>query len=1122
MALLLAVDAPLPALHAAAGLSDAPPPLVIDVACRGFAYTVGELYYSEILELATPLGDCRMDMRPRGAAARTLAPPEIAHPSVGTFTCSRNTIIVGHTKPRTEYNVALLGSCRSTCMASLGCVAFVHNKYAECHLFEGDPRSLGTSTDQPIHETVGCLSSQVAFVPVQGATTPASRVAVDALVEAAERFSAKLTLIRPPPPPPPNPPPPPAPELVQEFSMMDGIDYSRSACFINAADHFHSGYATLLDNLGLRQCAIEADGKVSGALWLVLIGDLSAPAPSVLLGDAAASRIAASGVLTNGIDELATLNSRGGTAALLHALLGELAWKLTPRTATITLGNGMETERFGVVDQLAASSLWPLTPSTLYVIKTPFEASGRGLALWSSQSTAFLAAFEPRVIAKRLVRAVPRLMQCTFVGREGAGSVGGPSSACPEALVIQKLVPEPLTVHGRKLNARSLLLILPGANGRRTRLYHDYGQWMVATHALTEDSTDKASAQIVNTAGKVSQQIDSSGFIEPPAPGAAHRSLQRLARHLLRDPTALSDTGWTRLAAIEPAINASLVRRTSTLALPPDDAQAQAVEIALKGLMAKTTASLLSALCPLVTGARRGQFALLGADFLLDRHAQLWLIELNPFPVMPLGTHKRDAMFQDKMRDILRLLRAWSAGRPMPVPRTSSPIDSTTNGASDAIDKSTLLLEMVESGEPPEPLQCMRTASPGETRASPISSSEDAPQPMAALAVERSLQHAHAPSEKSDQRGQDDWRASWPVASTCRKPTEQRVAIGFYGTSRSLHSALPSLHGRVLWPLATACVEVDTYVHVNLNRRDEAAQTRSVIENALRPVRYAASLQHRLTSSSALLKVAEQTRNKEENRCLWIRNYSRGALANLVHALHSLSALSDLLESRAHRYTAVLVTRMDLAYVNSIDVTAMLGVVPREIHVPVWHSFEGTNDRLAFGAPGTMLAFGRRLRHVREYVSTGRRLNAEEFLRWVLVEKEGLHLRNNSLIAQRMRQDHRADAKADSLRQSSRFATALGGSALAHVFWFDRCLTTSCNTSPDGCRWDCSAAGFDKWRGWEACDFKAVSKVQGEQDREVAHNEAKSVDDAEDLRKEIARLKKRLQRVGNRRDDSDD
>ena len=52
------------------------------------------------------------------------------------------------------------------------------------------------------------------------------------------------------------------------------------------------------------------------------------------------------------------------------------------------------------------------------------------------------------------------------------------------------------------------------------------------------------------------------------------------------------------------------------------------------------------------------------------------------------------------------------------------------------------------------------------------------------------------------------------------------------------------------------------------------------------------------------------------------------------------------------------------------------------IATPGWAKWRGLNDRLAFGVPSVMAAYGRRADALRDYVASGRRPHAEEFLGW--------------------------------------------------------------------------------------------------------------------------------------------
>lgn len=1179
MALLLSANAPAGVLRAAAGKYDEPPPIAIDVACTGGMLKMGEIYYSELLQIAVEKGECKMDIRAQGTPAPSLSSPE-APPrgSVGAFTCTHDSIIVG---PRSELlstvkDVESLETCKTHCIeeSSDKCTAFVHNKYQECHLLSGDATKLGLSTDDPTHGSIACRSALLALTPFRPANerTKAS-AAIDELVASAEKRHKSTVHQKP--------------------------------CFMSAADSFHDCYAKVLEPLlqegspAVSECKVGDDGTVEGALWLLLIGDLTSPAAATRLGERAAGRLAEKHVLVNAIDQLAPLISRGGTAYLLHSLLGDAAWELTPRTATIPIGdnsNPHTAHRFSALDVLKQSALWPtLGRNSSYIFKTSIAAAAFGLALWTSPPQGMNAPEHMRRIysATRLLYAIPQQMGCSApqgwmqaprAGRalaylpnhtpskgsstkwastkktaamKGAAASGrrldalprspmryqqiqrrGPSSggmnrswdssysqargisnsdwrggktlkqqaqsrwtlnqpaqsrlserassrsmsstsstsstsggaritnvrgmraiippkgpkpkaapSCPDEVVIQPLITEPLLFEGRKLNVRSITLILPGnpavssPAGRRARLFHDYGQWMVATHKL-EDGADSKGAQIVNTASRVNKHVDTEGFLAPPAPGAGRASLKRLAEFIAREPSALSEQGWARLMSV--SVSQGKLRHAAkrsggggTGNALSGTLSADEVEEALQALWASTTGELLNALCPLVSGARAGQFALLGADYLLDRHAKLWLIEFNPFPVMPLGSEGRSAMFADKMRDVLALLRAWRRGAAFP-----------------AADDLTEFVESAASAESHR--RCTRSraikaplhAAPGQAPAAASPAGAGAGRVVAEA-------------------------SSWPVSSRCRgQPEEHRVAVGLYGHARTLHTALPTLHGKVLSPLAAACVEVDVFVHTSVAKKEDVAATREQLQSALRPLKLEVQLPgNDKTPLKPIIALGEKVRTQPAGNCKWIRNYKPQQLSGLVHSLSALDALTTLWESfrasKPHTYTAVLITRLDVQYITSLDVPALLRVAPREVHVPYHASFDGVNDRLAFGTPEAMRSYGHRLKHARAFVTAGHRLHGDEFLAYAL-RKEELLVRNATLLSQNLRQDMHSDGHVVSRKRKAQGdpPPVLGGSALARPVWYDACFAKP--ECVHGCKYDCSGA-YEMWPGWADC-----------------------------------------------------
>ena len=167
MSLLLATDAPLATVHAAAGIDVEPPPAVLEFACRGHAVLLGEMWYVELLQYFVGNGDCKMDVRSRGAPARPLAPPVV--PPLRRLDCDSHHVVAGGTLlRRVKREVVTSDECQSICMLELefkeqrfapsrSCTAFVHNAYRECHLLSGRPRTLTLLPDDEKHRSFACI-----------------------------------------------------------------------------------------------------------------------------------------------------------------------------------------------------------------------------------------------------------------------------------------------------------------------------------------------------------------------------------------------------------------------------------------------------------------------------------------------------------------------------------------------------------------------------------------------------------------------------------------------------------------------------------------------------------------------------------------------------------------------------------------------------------------------------------------------------------------------------------------------------------------------------------------------------------------------------------------------------
>jgi hypothetical protein len=133
----------------------------------------------------------------------------------------------------------------------------------------------------------------------------------------------------------------------------------------------------------------------------------------------------------------------------------------------------------------------------------------------------------------------------------------------------------------------------------------------------------------------------------------------------------------------------------------------------------------------------------------------------------------------------------------------------------------------------------------------------------------------------------------------------------------------------------------------------------------------------------------------------------RRSILYFARQLHSLHRVTSLWLPRAAAYALVLYLRPDARFLTDIDLPALAPhlsapAAPARIATPYWARNGGLNDRLAFGPPGAMAAYGRRGDALRAYVAAGRRPHAETFLRDFLRER-GVEDVPSACVFQRVR-----------------------------------------------------------------------------------------------------------------------
>jgi hypothetical protein len=226
-----------------------------------------------------------------------------------------------------------------------------------------------------------------------------------------------------------------------------------------------------------------------------------------------------------------------------------------------------------------------------------------------------------------------------------------------------------------------------------------------------------------------------------------------------------------------------------------------------------------------------------------------------------------------------------------------------------------------------------------------------------------------------------------------------RIAIGFFGITRSLKWTLPSIQENIIEP-ARQLGEVRLFAH--LFQQDRIENPRSGEDNAVDPDEYQLLNcdEIQLEAPGACLSAASYE---------WILSHGDAfkdggkSLANLIHQLHSLKQVGRMIDK--WEPDLVILARPDLMYHDSLydEITKQTNRSNSYISIPNWQWYGGLNDRFAVGSRESCLAYTRRLDFIRTYLKkTGGPLPAERFLRHCL-NQQGVIARPMSIRASRVR-----------------------------------------------------------------------------------------------------------------------
>ena len=214
-----------------------------------------------------------------------------------------------------------------------------------------------------------------------------------------------------------------------------------------------------------------------------------------------------------------------------------------------------------------------------------------------------------------------------------------------------------------------------------------------------------------------------------------------------------------------------------------------------------------------------------------------------------------------------------------------------------------------------------------------------------------------------------------------KSPERPRIAIGFFGITRSLKWTLPSIQKNIIKP-AQELGETRLFAHLYL--QDHINNPRTGESQSLDPNDY-----HLLQCDEVELEKPGNCLN--EANYDWVLSHGDAffdqgkSLSNLIHQLHSLQQVGKMIDE--WKPDVVILARPDLTYHDNLhnEIKKYIRQPKDYISIPNWQWCGGVNDRFAVGSRESCLAYTKRFNLIRSYLEkTGGPLPAERFLRYSL------------------------------------------------------------------------------------------------------------------------------------------
>jgi hypothetical protein len=213
-----------------------------------------------------------------------------------------------------------------------------------------------------------------------------------------------------------------------------------------------------------------------------------------------------------------------------------------------------------------------------------------------------------------------------------------------------------------------------------------------------------------------------------------------------------------------------------------------------------------------------------------------------------------------------------------------------------------------------------------------------------------------------------------------------RIALGFWGITRSLTHTIPSIQEKILTPLRLQNVELTIFMHTfSVNSKYNNTRTNELNIQLNNNEYHLLNPDYIKIDDQDDVKSKINIENYRSQPDPWNTNYN--SVDNFICAMYSKNELVKMIQESNEEFDYIIFLRPDVRYLHPLNLKYLNHVTDNKICIPHFCMFYNFNDRFAITNMNSYKIYGTLFNELLEYSKTNQ-LHSEKYQSHLLHQKK--------------------------------------------------------------------------------------------------------------------------------------